>query len=204
MNLRRNLPATAVALALLLPAIAAAETLHFPVDPTHSEVAFKVRHLVAKVPGRFDAFSGNVWADPENVAGTLRIEGSIDVGSVNINNEKRDGHLLSADFFDAENHPTMTFVSKSVKAHGDVYQVTGDFTMRGVTKEVTLVADIAGFATNPFTSTQTTGLEITGAIDRKEIGMVWNKDLDTGGVILGEKVHLSIQIEATVPPAETG
>lgn len=188
--------------ALLLPSLATAETHTFQVDPVHSQVGFKVRHLVAKTAGRFNDFSASVSVDPANVAGTLSLKATVQVASINTENEDRDKHLRSADFFNAEEFPTLTFVSKSVKDKGDnMYAVTGDITIRGVTKPVTLDVEFLGTETNPFTKTPTTGLDITGSVNRQDFGMKWNKTLDSGGLILGDTVQLDIHVEATVPPA---
>jgi polyisoprenoid-binding protein YceI len=186
--------------ALLVPALALAEVHTFQVDPAHSQVGFKVRHLVSKVPGQFDEFSGTVTLDPENVAKTLKIQATIQAGSVDTNNEKRDGHLKSPDFFDVANHATITFVSKSAKqVEGDMYAVTGDLTMRGVTKSVTLDLEFFGTTSNPFSGMPTTGMDITGTVNRKDFGINWNKALDNGGVMLSDDVDLDIHVEATVP-----
>lgn len=192
-----------VALAFALPAAAAAEVHHFTVDPVHSEIGFKARHLVATTPGRFDEFEASVWLDPDNIAGTLKLEATIQAASVNTNNEKRDGHLQSADFFDVENHPELTFVSTGVKFEDGLYYVVGDLTMRGVTKEVALEAEYNGITTNPFTGTPTIGMEFEGKVNRKDFGMEWNKTLDAGGVVLGNEIRILISIEATVPPEKS-
>ena len=187
------------ALAIVVPSFAAAEVHEFTVDPSHSQVGFKIRHLVAKVPGSFQTFSGMVWMDPENIEGTLKLEGKVETASVYTANEDRDNHLRSPDFFNVEKHPEMTLVSKSVKKQDDdEYLVTADFTMLGVTKEIELEVEYGGVTPNPFTGTPTTGLEIEAEIDRKEYGMVWNKALDAGGVVLGDEVKMQIQLEATV------
>ncbi|MBZ0266530.1 YceI family protein [bacterium] len=187
-------------IALLIPALASAETHTFRVDPVHSQVGFKVRHLVSKVPGHFDEFQGTVTLDPENVAKTLKIEATVQGASVNTNNEKRDGHLQSPDFFDVANHPTITFVSRSAKkVKGELYQVTGDLTMRGVTKSVTLDMEFYGTTPNPFSGMPTTGMDITGKVNRQDFGINWNKTLDAGGLMLSDDVDLEIHIEATVP-----
>jgi polyisoprenoid-binding protein YceI len=191
------------ALALALPAVTVAEVHHFAVDAVHSEVGFKARHLVATTPGRFDQFEGHVWLDPENIKNTLKLEATIQAASVDTNNEKRDGHLQSADFFDVENHPEVKFVSKSVKFKDGLYYVVGDITIRGVTKEVELEAEYNGITTNPFTGTPTIGMELEGKVNRKDFGMVWNKTLDAGGVVLGDEIKIVVHIEATVPPEAT-
>jgi polyisoprenoid-binding protein YceI len=200
MNLPKALAALAILLPLVIPPTSAAETHPFAVDAVHSSVEFQIRHLLARTTGRFDVFSGTIWVDPDDVAGTLRIEGTVDAASIDTRNEKRDEHLRSADFFDVEKHGEMKFVSKSVEAHGDEYHVTGDLTIRGVTREVTMMAEIAGFMTSPFTGTPSTGVVLTGEIDRKDFGIEWNKALDAGGFVLGDDVKITVHLEANVPP----
>jgi polyisoprenoid-binding protein YceI len=186
---------------LLIPSLTLAKAHDFQVDPVHSEVGFKVRHLVAKTPGRFQHFSGTVRLDPENVASTLEFSGAVKTASIDTDSDDRDKHLRSEDFFDVDKYPEAKLVSKSVEETGDgEFLVTADITLRGVTKEVELEVEYAGVATNPFTQTPTTGLEIQGSVNRKDFGMIWNKALDAGGFILGDKVQLEIQLEATVPP----
>jgi polyisoprenoid-binding protein YceI len=174
----------------------------FSVDPVHSQVGFKIRHLMGKTPGSFGEFSGTVTVDPENVASTLKVHGTVMTASIDTNNEKRDNHLRSADFFDAENHPEITFATKSVAEKNDKLVVVGDLTMHGVTKEVRLRGNFAGVMTNPFTGTPTIGLDLAGEVDRKEFGIVWNKTLDAGGLMLGDEVTIEVHLEATVPPSE--
>jgi polyisoprenoid-binding protein YceI len=165
-------------------------------------VGFKIRHLMGKTPGSFGDFSGTVTLDPENVASTLAVQGTVATASIDTNNEKRDNHLRSADFFDAEKNPEITFVSKSVKQDGDRMLVLADLTIHGVTQEVQMEAEFAGVMTNPFTGTPTIGLDLAGTVDRKEFGIVWNKTLDAGGLMLGDEVQIEVHLEATVPPSE--
>jgi polyisoprenoid-binding protein YceI len=201
---RKLLPLVpAVALAAFLVSDARAKTHEFAVDPVHSQVGFKIRHLMGKTPGSFGDFSGTVTVDPENVASTLAVRGTVATVSIDTNNDKRDNHLRSADFFDAESHPEIAFASKSVQQDGDRLIVLGDLTMHGVTKEVQLEGDFAGVMTNPFTGTPTIGLDLTGTVDRKEFGIVWNKTLDAGGLMLGDEVWIEVHLEATVPQADT-
>jgi len=187
-------------LGLAWPVSGRAETHVFSVDPVHSQIGFKVRHFVSTVPGEFESFTATVSLDPANVAATLALEAVIETASVSTDNERRDNHLRSADFFDAQTYPQITFRSTSVKAGSDDhYQVTGDLTIRGVTKVVTLDVAYFGVTTNPFTGTPITGLDITGEINRKDFGVNWNKTLDNGGVMLSDTVGLDIHVEATVP-----
>ena len=185
-------------LAASLPATA--EVIHYPLDTSHSQVGFEVRHILSTVPGRFDSFEGSVSVDPENVEKTLKISGTVDMASVNTNNGKRDDHLRSADFFDVENHGKMTFESNKVQKKGDKYLVTGDLTMRGVTKSVDWEVVIHGFADNPFTKTPMTALDMKGVIDRQDFGVSFSKTLETGSLLVSDDVTMLVHIEATVPP----
>jgi polyisoprenoid-binding protein YceI len=199
----RTMPLIAT-LALLVAAIpAGAGTIHYPVDASHSQVGFEVRHILSTVPGRFDAFEGSVWVDPDDIEKTLKISGTVQMTSVNTNDKKRDDHLRSPDFFDAENHPKMTFESKSVKKKGDKYLVTGDLTMRGVTKSVDWEVVVHGFVDHPFTNTPMTALDLTGVINRQDFGVSFSKTLETGSLLVGNDVTMTVHIEATVPPSKS-
>lgn len=180
---------------------AAAETHEYVVDPVHSEVGFKVKHLVSKTPGRFEEYDGKVWLDPANIAGTLKVSATIQAASVNTQNEKRDQHLETTDFFDVANHPEITFESTAVKKAGDKYEVAGNLTMRGVTKPVTLTAEVTGTGTNPWSGQPMVGLDLTGTVNRKDYGINWNKALDAGGFVLGDEVWIEIHLEASVQKA---
>ncbi len=199
---KRSLLASFTLAALASVATASAETHKFEVDPKHSEVGFTVRHLVAKVPGRFGEFEGTVSMDPNAIESTLQIHGKVTTASIDTGVKNRDDHLRSADFFNVEKFPEITFASKKAAKAGEGYAVTGDFTMLGVTKEVTLNAEVLGVVENPFSKTPSAGLELTGKVNRKDFGMVWNKTLDAGGVMLGDDVDLTIRLEANVPAPE--
>lgn len=193
----------AVLLALGLASRSVAATLEYHVDPVHSEVGFKVKHLVSKTPGRFDQYDGKLWLDPADIAGTLKLSAVIQVASVDTRNEKRDQHLQSADFFDAANNPQITFESTSVKKQGEDFAVAGNLTMRGVTKPVTLTASVNGTGTNPWSGQPMIGLDLTGTVNRKDYGINWNKALDNGGFVLGDDVMIEVHLEASVPKAES-
>ncbi len=192
----------AFGLSLIAASLAFAEVSTFEVDGGHSSVVFFTRHLVAKVPGNFGEFDGTLVMDPASIESTLKVDGTIKSASINTGVEKRDNHLKSADFFDAEKYPDIRFTSKKVEKKGDKYAVTGDLTMRGVTKEVTLDTEILAIAANPFTKMPSAGLEMTGKINRKDFGINWNKALDNGGFVLGDDVDILINIEANVPAPE--
>ncbi len=177
--------------ALILGASAHAAT--WVIDPSHSSVTFKVRHFFTKVPGDFAQFAGTIDYDPAKPeAGSVKV--SIDAASVNTRNERRDNHLRSGDFFDIENHPIVTFEStKVVKGEGNALSVEGNLTIRGVTKPVTLEAVYLG------SNDHTVGFEASTTVNRKDFGIVWNRTLDTGGVMLGDDVEITLTIEANVP-----
>ncbi len=164
------------------------------VDPSHSNVGFSVRHLmVAKVRGRFGAFTGTITITDNLLDSSL--QASIDTTSVNTNDEGRDAHLRGADFFDVETFPTMSFTSTSLTAKGDAYNLTGDLTIKGVTKPATFVLEFEGVSTDPWGNTKA-GFSAETEINRKDWGLDFNVALDTGGVLVGEKVKIQLDIEA--------
>jgi len=175
------------------PARAALDT--YTVDVGHSAVGFKVRHLIANVPGSFKTFSGEIQLDPMDLAkGSVKFE--IDAASISTDVPDRDAHLKSPDFFDVEKFPKITFESTKVVAKSATdLVVTGNLTMHGVTKPVDLSILVGGFMTDPW-GNEKAGFDITAKINRKDFGVVWNKDLDQGGTLLGDDVHVSINIEA--------
>ena len=193
--LRRKPILAALAGVLLVPAMAAAGVEKFKVDPVHSEVGFTVRHFVSKISGRFSQIEGDITVDPQDLT-TLSITGKAQTASITTFNERRDGHLKSPDFFDAEKNPEITFVSKKVVKSGDKLKLTGDFTMHGVTKELTLDVEVLGFANDR------AGLEATGKLNRKDYGVLWNKTLDGGSTVLSDDVDLLIRVEAVHPKEE--
>ncbi|RXJ98983.1 hypothetical protein CRV02_12360 [Arcobacter sp. CECT 8989] len=162
----------------------------YNVDTSHSGVNFKVKHLmISNVSGKFDKFSGTFKYDEET--NTLKaLSGKVEVNSINTENEKRDGHLKSADFFDAANHPTLTFELDKVK--GDT--AYGVLTMRGVSKKVELDYENNGTVTDPW-GNKRAGIELNGKVNRKDFGLNWNKALEAGGVVVGEKVKLNIVLQ---------
>ncbi len=189
----------AAAWVLSMAAIASAAVHSFQIDPGHSSVAFTVRHLVSKVPGHFDEFDGTVSMDPAAIESTLKIAGKIKATSIDTGVDKRDNHLRSADFLEVEKHPEITFTSKKVVKSGDKYSVSGDLTLHGVTKEVVFDTAVLGVTKGEH---PTAGLEMTGKINRKDFGVIWNRALDDGGFVLGDDVDISILIEANVPKPE--
>ena len=184
----------ALALALALPALAFAEPVVYKVDPDHSAVSFTVRHFVSNVPGRFRDFDGVIKYDKQNPAASS-VEFTIQAASIDTDNDDRDTHLKSADFFDAQTYPTLTFSSTSVKAKdADTLEVTGDLTLHGVTKRVTVPVEVLGTMATP--RGEKAGFETSFTVNRKDYGVVWNRVLDAGGTVLGEDVKINIAIEA--------
>jgi len=155
------------------------------IDQAHSEIGFKVKHLmISTVKGNFTTFSGGVEED-----GSVSI--SMNVNSINTSNTDRDNHLKSADFFNSEEFPTIDFVGKMTE---DMNTVTGEITIKGVTKEVTLDVDYNGMSVDPWGNTKH-GWEISGSINRGDFGLAWNAPLETGGVLVSEEVKLSMDIQ---------
>ncbi len=181
-------------IALALPAFAFAST--WTIDSDHSNVGFKVRHLmVSNVKGSFEKHTGTVEIDDKDITKS-KVEVSIDTNSINTNVQKRDEHLRSADFFNVAKFPTMTFVSKKVATAGkDNLKVTGDLTLHGVTRQVVLdVEGLSKESKDPWGNMRR-GATATTTINRKDFGLVWNKALETGGVAVGEEVTITLEIE---------
>ncbi len=190
-HLKRTL---AIALLLLSPSLASAAA--WTLDADHSNVGFKVRHLmVSNVKGSFEKYSGVVDLNDMDITKS-KADVTIETASVNTNVQKRDEHLRSADFFNVAKYPTMTFVSKkwSRGAKGAL-KVTGELTLHGVTKEVVLsVAPFSKESKDPWGNLRR-GTSATATINRKDFGLVWNKALETGGVAVGEEVQITLEVE---------
>ena len=169
-------------------------TESWTIDKSHSAAEFKVRHLMANVGGRFNDFDAVIHLD-RTKASNSSVEFTIQATSIDTGNKNRDEHLRSPDFFDVAKFPTITFKSTSIKERSkDLYDVTGDLTMHGVTKRVTLPVQFLGFGRGPGGS-EKAGFEITTTINRKDYGVVWNRNLDEGGVLLGDDVKVTINLE---------
>jgi polyisoprenoid-binding protein YceI len=181
-----------------IPATAAVAPVRWQIDQSHSELSFRIRHLVSRVNGQFNTWSGTITADPASLAGGS-VSVDIQTASIDTNNERRDTHLRSADFFDAASHPTITFRSTRVVANGRELQVHGNLTIRGVTKPVVLegrMLDVGGAA-----GRRRIGFEAETQINRMDYGVSWNRGAEGGGVVLGDEVTISIAIEAVEQPA---
>lgn len=166
------------------------------VDAAHSSIDFSIRHMmISKVKGTFHDFDATVEADPNDLT-TANIQLNIDVASVDTRNEDRDNHLRSGDFFEVEKYPKMTFQSTNIVKKGDdEYDLTGDLTLHGVTKPVTLSATFEGIAKDPW-GNEVAGLSAKGKLKRSDFGLTWNNTLETGGVLVGDDVNITIEIEA--------
>jgi polyisoprenoid-binding protein YceI len=165
------------------------------IDAAHSRLGFRARHaMVTNVRGQFTDFSGEAKVDRENPAASA-VAVTIQAASIDTGSADRDGHLRSADFFDAEEFPTLTFVSTAVSKDGDDWSITGDLTIKDVTKSVTIEFEETGTATDPFGNVRT-GFEGSVNISRKEWGLTWNAALEAGGVLVSDKIKLDLDISA--------
>ena len=167
----------------------------FEIDRSHSEVDFQVRHLLSKVRGRFNDFSGAIEFDREHPERS-RVDVTIQAASIDTGEPDRDKHLRSTDFFGVEAFPTLTFVSTSVTPRGDNrYDVAGNLTIHGVTQSIVLPATFLGAATDPWGNTKL-GFEAELTLNRKDFGLTWNAALETGGFLVGDEVKVTLSIQA--------
>lgn len=172
-------------------------TKNWALDPAHSEILFKVKHLViSTVSGSFGEFSGSATT-PEDTFEGGDISITIKAASINTNNGQRDGHLRSEEFFDADNHPEITIKTTSIEqVSGDDYTIKADFTMRGVSKQVTFKGEYGGTATDGY-GNKKVGLEVTGKINRTDFGLNWNAVIEGGGLTVSEDVKLVGNLQFT-------
>ena len=192
--MKRSIFSFILTLFLTLPVLSQASD--YQIDPDHSSIQFKVRHLmVSNVKGDFNKAKGSVMIDDSNIT-NLKVELTIETASVDTGHAKRDEHLRNADFFDAAKYPTVTFVSKKVMQAGQgKLKVTGDLTLHGVTQEITM--DVEGPTQeikDPWGKFRR-GATATGKINRKDFGLTWNRALETGGVVVGEDVDIYVEVE---------
>jgi polyisoprenoid-binding protein YceI len=168
------------------------------IDPVHSEVGFAARHMmVSKVRGRFRTFSGQLVTGADPLESSVTAE--IDMSSIDTGNEQRDAHIRSADFFEVENYPTMTYRSTGVRRHSDGFILDGELTLKGVTRQVSLSLELNGFGPDPYGGTRA-GFTATGEINRSDFGVSFNAAMETGGVVVSEKITLHLEIEAVLQP----
>lgn len=165
------------------------------IDASHSSVSFSVRHMmVAKTRGRFSSFAGTINVADDPAASTTEV--TIDASSVDTHDAKRDDHLRSPDFFDAATYPELTFRSTALEPRGDdEFRLVGDLTVRGVTRPVTLDVEVGGVAQDPWGGTRV-GFTATGTLNRSDFGLEWNAALETGGVLIGDKIKVELDVEA--------
>ncbi len=182
-------------LALLLLLVGLGQAREWKLDPAHSSVTFTVKHMViTKVVGKFDQFEVTLTANKDDFT-DARITATIPVNSINTANKTRDDHLRSADFFDAAKYPTITFVSKKIEKVGDnQYRIAGDLTIHGITRPVVLDATLGGIIQD-FRGNTRAGWEATTTINRFDYGLQWNKTLESGGLVVGKEIKITIQAE---------
>ena len=167
------------------------------IDPSHSSVEFVVRHLVVtKVRGRFGEFSGTITVDPADPTAS-NVEVTIQTTSISTGDDQRDAHLRTSDFFSADEFPTLSFRSTAVRAAGSDYEVEGDLTIKGVTKPVTLSLEYNGTSPDPWGGTRA-GFSAETEINRRDFGLDFDVKLDTGGALVGEKIRILLEVEATL------
>lgn len=169
------------------------KTTKWAIDPTHSEITFKVKHLmISNVKGEFRTFQANI--DGEDFTNSI-ISANIDASSISTNNDDRDTHLKSPDFFEVEKYPEITFVSKSIKkVDDDEYQLVGDLTIKGTTKEITLDTEFGGYMKDPY-GNEKAGFSINGKLNRKDFGLNWNAALEAGGVMVGNEIKINAEVQ---------
>jgi polyisoprenoid-binding protein YceI len=166
------------------------------IDPVHSDVSFAVRHMmVSKVKGRFGAFSGEIVTGADILDST--VTASVDLTSVDTNNDQRDGHIKSADFLDVATHPTMTYKSTGVRRSGGDYVIEGELSLHGVTRSVPLEVEIAGSGPDAYGGTRV-GFSATATISRSDFGIDISMPLDGGGVVVGDKIQISLEVEGVL------
>lgn len=163
-------------------------------DPMHSEVQFKVKHLViSTVTGRFNSFTASMEASADDFS-DAKVSFSADVDSIDTNNGQRDGHLKSDDFFNAAQYPQLSFISTKIEKAGSDYKLTGDLTIRDKTLPVTLAVEYGGTTVDPYGQTKA-GFEISGKVNRKDFGLAWSAVTEAGGLVVGDEIRLLLSIQ---------
>ena len=182
--------------AILIPSYTAGT---WDIDPVHSEVSFSVRHMmVSKVRGRLGTFSGEIVTAPEFTESV--VTATVDASSVDTGNAQRDGHIRTADFFEVENHPTWSFRSAAIRPDGDDYALDGELTIKGVTRPVTFSLEVNGFGPDAYGGTRA-GFSATTTINRSDFGVDISMPLDGGGVVVSEKVQITLEIQGVLRQA---
>jgi polyisoprenoid-binding protein YceI len=194
MRFPRKHAALAFAAGLSIVGIAAAATETFVFDKAHTQVGFQIRHFLTKVEGRFRDYEGRIVIDRQNPANS-RVDVTIQAASIDTGNDRRDADLKSANFFEVDKYPTITFKSTKVTPNGkDLYLVTGDLTMHGVTKALVVPVRHTGFLN--LGKMEKAGFEVIFPMNRKDFGITWNRTLDAGGTMLGDDVQITVLVEA--------
>lgn len=168
-------------------------TTKWAIDPTHSEITFKVKHLmISNVKGEFKTFQATI--DGEDFTNST-ISANIDASSISTNNDDRDAHLKSPDFFEVEKYPEITFVSTSIKkVDDDEFKLVGDLTIKGITKEIILDTEFGGYMKDPY-GNEKAGFSINGKLNRKDFGLNWNSALEAGGVMVGNEIKINAEVQ---------
>jgi len=165
------------------------------IDPAHSEIQFKVKHLmITTVTGYFRKFDLEVVTGNEDFTTASKIEFTADINSIDTNNEQRDTHLKSADFFDAANHSQLRFVGKKYEAHGDEAKLHGDLTIRETTKPITLNVEFGGVVVDPYGQTKA-GFTVSGKVSRKEFGLLWNAVTEAGQIVVSDDIRIHAEVQ---------
>jgi polyisoprenoid-binding protein YceI len=189
-------------LAVLSFALAAFGQATYTIDSAHTSAQFSIRHMmVSNVKGEFSKTTGSIVYDPNNL-GASKVEATIDATSINTREPKRDAHLKSPDFFDVEKFPTLTFASTSWYKQGSQLMIKGNLTLHGVTKEVVLAVDGPSAELKDQRGGARIGASATTKINRKDFGLTWNRAIEAGGVVVGEEVTITIDLEATRKPPQ--
>ena len=175
-------------------------TIKWSVDPTHSEILFKVKHLmITTVTGYFKKFDVQVATASEDFATAKKIEFTADIDSIDTNNEQRDTHLKSADFFNAEEHSQLRFTGTKYEGQGDEARLHGHLTIRGITKPITLNVEYGGTVVDPYGQTKA-GFTINGKISRKEFGLTWNAVTEAGSVVVSDEIKIHAEVQLVKQP----
>jgi polyisoprenoid-binding protein YceI len=165
-------------------------------DPAHTEIGFVVRHMmVSKVRGRFEKYNATIVTAPNPTESYVEVE--VDLSSITTGNDQRDAHLRSSDFFDVETSPAMTFRSTAIRPNGEDFLVDGDLTIRGVTRPITLNVEVGGFGPDAYGGIRS-GFSATAEINRRDFGVNWNAAIEGGGVVVSDKVTITIEAEAVL------
>ena len=176
------------------PAQAARDTAAWNIDRSHSELTFSIRHLVSRVRGQFNRWNGSITGDLDNWEGASVLV-TIDGASIDTNNDNRDADLRGPEFFDVANHPNVTFRSTQIERNGERLRLTGDLTIRGITRPIVLEGSFNGTTRDQRGRTRA-GFEVSGTINRKDYGIVWNRAVEAGGLVLADEVRIEVAVAA--------